>query len=269
MASTGELKKRRTALRDREAKVDKLVRDEKADERHLEKELDEERKERDELEKRRKQLREEIEDEIKRDKEGKGRHPDHWEEWAEERRDELADLIDASEGRINRLVERAIKSKHDLKKLEKRDKTLEQRIKAVNKRIARKKDPKNNLTKDFSTAEFDCNNGTPVPDGIVPHLKKLCEDHLQPLRDSGGSVNINSGYRTASYNAAIGGVSNSYHVYTVRMRAPAADHVQAGRSASSVQKWHDSHGNPDGMGYYGGFTHIDERGYRSRWYGGA
>ena len=110
---------------------------------------------------------------------------------------------------------------------------------------------------------------TPVPSYMKDSLKKLCELHLQPLRNSGGSVHINSGYRTTAYNSAIGGAYNSYHVYTVRKTAPAADHVQAGRSAPTVQKWHDSHNPPDGMGYYGGFTHIDDRGYRSRWYGGA
>jgi uncharacterized protein YcbK (DUF882 family) len=129
------------------------------------------------------------------------------------------------------------------------------------------KDSEGQLTRDFHVREFDCRDGTRVPEAAVPALRELCQRHLQPLRDSGGVVSINSGYRTASYNAAIGGATASYHIYDQRPHAPAADHIQSDRSASEVQAWHDSHNSPDGMGYYAGFTHIDDRGYASRWWG--
>jgi hypothetical protein len=170
---------------------------------------------------------------------------------------------------VLRLLEREARSENRLDDLVKRDRRLEKRIVVVNKRIARKLEASGQLTADFHIAEFDCNNGTPVPDGMEPHLRALCVQHLQPLRDSGGGVVINSGYRTAAYNAAIGGASQSYHVYTLRGKSPAADHVQAGRSAYAVQAWHESHNPFDGMGVYSGFTHGDDRGYRSRWTGAA
>jgi uncharacterized protein YcbK (DUF882 family) len=267
MADVSQLQARRDKLREREQKVDAAIKDEKADLKHLAKELDEERKQRDELMERRKELKEDLEKEIAADEQGEGDKPEEWEDWVETRRDELADMIDSCEARMNRLAERMVKSKQDLSALTAKDKQLEQRIALVTRRIERKADKSNDLTKDFSMAEFDCNNGTPVPEYMRPHLKDLCERHLQPLRDAGGTVNINSGYRTTAYNAAIGGASNSYHVYTYRKKAPAVDHTQSGRSAGEVANWHDAHDKFDGMGRYSSFCHGDDRGYYSRWTG--
>ena len=266
--SKSELIKRREALKDREAKVDKVVSAKETKLDHLERELKLEREERDELEKRRKELGEALAEEIKADQSGEGEKSEHWEEWVVDRRDELADMIDASEGRINRLVEKMIKTGKDLREAKTRDGRLEQQIQIVQKRIDRKNTPSNDLTKDFSMAEFDCNDGTPVPEYMRGSLKKLCTDHLQPLRDAGGSVHINSGYRTVSYNARIGGEPNSYHIYTYRKDHPAADHVQSGRAPSSVASFHESHQTvPIGLGRYSSFTHLDQRGYTSRWSG--
>ena len=268
MASTGELQKRRNELKNRESKVDKAIKKEAGDLKHLELEIKEERAERDHLEDKRKDLKKDLEAEIAADEKDKGKKPEKWEEWAESRRDELADMIDSCEARINRLVERMIESGKDLKQLKDRDAKLEKRIQLVSKRIERKKDSSNDLTKDFSMAEFDCNDGTPCPEYMRGPLKQLCEEHLQPLRDSGGSININSGYRTTAYNARIGGETNSYHVYTYRKTAPAADHVQAGRAPSAVAGWHDSHQKrPIGLGRYSSFTHLYQRPYESSWYG--
>ena len=266
-SSLDELKRKRSEAAQRNDKVERLLKGERKDLKHIQNELKEEREHRDELQDRRRDLREALEEEIRADKKEHGKHPDEWEDWVSQRREELADLIDSSVARIQRLLERGVRSEKERNELIKRDRHLEKDLRALERRIKRKRDPKNNLTKDFSVAEFDCNNGTPCPNGIVPHLKLLCEKHLQPLRNSGGVVGINSGYRTASYNAAIGGEPNSYHIYTVRMRAPAADHVQSGRSASAVASWHDSHDAFDGMGRYASFVHGDDRGYTSRWWG--
>lgn len=261
------LKRKRKDAQDRSQKVERLLAGERKDLRHIQSELKDEREHRDELKDRRDVLKRELNEEIADDERGKGEHAEHWEDWARDRREELADEIDASIARIQRLLERGAKSDKERDELVKRDRKLEGELRALKKRMERKRDPGGNLTKDFSVAEFDCNNGTPCPSGIVPHLKQLCVAHLQPLRDSGGTVGINSGYRTVQYNAAIGGEPNSYHVYTYRMKAPAVDHVQAGRSASEVANWHDSHNRFDGMGRYSSFCHGDDRGYPSRWYG--
>lgn len=198
------------------------------------------------------------------------KHPGWSKERRENRREVLADQVEELEAQEDRLVERI----KDLRQEEEHAKNLRRfylkRIDRLQKkRKQMQSDKPGQLTKDFHIAEFGCRDGTPVPAALIPHVKALCVQHLQPLRDSGGDVSITSGFRTASYNARIGGATASYHIYTLRGRAPAADHVQAGRSAPGVQSWHDAHNAPDGMGYYPGFTHIDDRGYRSRWYGAA
>lgn len=144
------------------------------------------------------------------------------------------------------------------------------RVQALRKkREARRKsrEGKGDLSEHFSIGEFACRDGTPVPAYMKPSLAALCRDHLEPARAKFGPIRITSGYRTRAYNARIGGASQSYHIYDLRRRAPAADHV-ATASPGQLQTFYDAKPNPpDGMGYYGSFTHIDDRGYRSRWYG--
>lgn len=57
-------------------------------------------------------------------------------------------------------------------------------------------------------------------------LRQLCTQLLQPLRDAlGAPIQINSGYRSARLNAAVGGVSTSRH-----LRGEAADCSIDGRA---------------------------------------
>jgi hypothetical protein len=115
----------------------------------------------------------------------------------------------------------------------------------------------------FVVAEFDCHDGTPVPPASIPALKAHVHAYLLPLRAAYGSIHINSGFRTLSYNASIGGASMSVHVYNASWQhspwAVAVDHVAAGASPPQVQAWHESHTHPDGMGRYSAFTHVDNR----------
>jgi len=39
------------------------------------------------------------------------------------------------------------------------------------------------LSKNFSMYEFDCHDGTPVPDEYKPNVLRLVNEVLQPLRD--------------------------------------------------------------------------------------
>ena len=261
------LRKRRDRAQEREARVDKLIRADELDLAKILKEIGEEREERDAFEKDRRQLRKALDAEIAADERGKGEKSEAWEDRKEAKRDELADLIEGSEARLDRLVERVARKRSDLDELGKRDRKLEHRIARLTRKIEAMQKPAGQLTKSFHVREFDCRDGTPVPPYMELHLKELCVRHLQPLRDSGGVVSINSGYRHARYNASIGGASQSYHVYELRKKSPAADHIQSGRSAGAVQQWHEAHNPFDGMGFYSGFTHGDDRGYRSRWYG--
>lgn len=269
MATEAVLRERRERARQREQHVEEMLQAKRMTLAELGSELDEERDEREELHKRRKDLREAIEKEIKADERGRGERPEKWEDWANARRDEIADLIDATEARIERLIVVHADTREQRRELAKRDRHLEHRIEIIERKLERKEQGGGQLTKDFHVAEFDCRNGVPVPTYMYRSLRDLCVAHLQPLRDSGGSVSINSGYRTAAYNASIGGATASYHIYDLRKTAPAADHIQAGRSATAVQAWHEANNPFDGMGHYVAFTHGDDRGYYSRWWGAA
>lgn len=48
-------------------------------------------------------------------------------------------------------------------------------------------------------------------ESVLAHLEYFAQNILQPIRDKFGRVVINSGYRNASLNSAVGGVGNSIH----------------------------------------------------------
>jgi hypothetical protein len=184
--------------------------------------------------------------------------------------DDVADRIEDQEDVKDDLLAALDDAKDRDREAEKILEDHRERVAALRKkREARKKAREGNgdLSPHFSMAEFNCRDGTPVPSYMRPHLEALCKQHLEPARAANGPIRITSGYRHARYNAAIGGASQSYHVYELRKTSPAADHTAQGASPGTLQRWYDTHTNPDGMGYYAGFTHIDERGYRSRWSG--
>lgn len=121
------------------------------------------------------------------------------------------------------------------------------------------------LTANFNLSEFDCHDGTPVPDELIPNVTKLA-GQLQILRDAlNEPIHINSGYRTPEYNKKIGGVRNSQHVM-----AKAADITVKSKSpkqlAAIIEKM-ISEGSLKfgGMGIYPGFVHVDIRKGKARW----
>jgi len=69
-----------------------------------------------------------------------------------------------------------------------------------------------NLTKNFRINEFLSDNDSgeiSIEDYININQMAL---KLQELRNVVGSINVNSGYRSESYNKKIGGSLNSYHL---------------------------------------------------------
>jgi hypothetical protein len=204
--------------------------------------------------------------------------------WDDERltdkREEIADEIDHCKARRERVVLRL----DQVAKTERRARRALDRLmhekeddrEAIERMRERRQHMEDNqegqLSKDFHVEEFNCHNGTRIVTFcpyIIPYLEKQCNEHLQPLRDSGGPVGITSALRPEAYNRSIGGAPLSYHVYENRKEDPAVDHTQVGRPASEVQQWHESHNPYDGMGFYSGFTHGDDRGYHSRWTGAS
>lgn len=70
------------------------------------------------------------------------------------------------------------------------------------------------LTKNFNWTEICSDDLNTVPNQYKQNLKKLANDILQPARDLlGKAINITSGYRSAEHNRAVGGASNSQHIY--------------------------------------------------------
>jgi hypothetical protein len=80
------------------------------------------------------------------------------------------------------------------------------------------------LSENFYLYEFDCRDGTPIPDALVPDLKTFVQKNIQPLRDFfGAPIRILSGYRHAEYNKRINGSKRSYHIYDLRPGKYAVD----------------------------------------------
>ena len=116
------------------------------------------------------------------------------------------------------------------------------------------------LTPDFVLGEF-LHGGDPMPPPwVIDNLYRLA-NRLQVVRDLFGKpVIINSGYRTASHNRAVGGAPDSMHI-----KGMAADIVISSVPAKEVQRvlknWNG------GLGSYAHFTHVDIRSSRARWSG--
>lgn len=117
----------------------------------------------------------------------------------------------------------------------------------------------------FSYREFDCKDGTKVPEGAYPALDHLCQNYLEPLRAKFGAVYVTSGYRHRAYNARIGGATMSFHIYDYPgrgMKAVASDVVCATGTPQEWAAFLESR-NPGGLCPYpagrGNFVHVDNR----------
>lgn len=119
------------------------------------------------------------------------------------------------------------------------------------------------LSANFKVKEFACKHcGTvKIDEKLVNYLQNIREHFGQP-------VTINSGYRCASHNKAVGGSSNSYHT-----KGMAADIAVKNVAPAEVAKYAESIGIL-GIGLYetdkdGYFVHIDTRTGKAFWYGQA
>ena len=76
------------------------------------------------------------------------------------------------------------------------------------------------LTEHFQLSEFEKSStakargiNNAIPSNLIPNIKNLCEQVLEPLRQHVGKpVVIGSGYRCPTLNKAVGGVTNSQHM---------------------------------------------------------
>lgn len=122
------------------------------------------------------------------------------------------------------------------------------------------------LTDNFWLKEFDCKDGTPVPQHLIPNVQKLANS-LQVLRNTiDEPIFINSAYRTEEHNRAIGGSMRSQHLL-----AKAADiRIGEGFTPNIIYQLieeliNDGLMAEGGLGLYDTFVHYDVRGYKARW----
>lgn len=108
----------------------------------------------------------------------------------------------------------------------------------------------------FAVKEFACKDGSRMVI-IHPALAK----YLQMARDHFGKpLIINSGFRTATHNAKVGGASNSQHLY-----GTAADVYIPGVSVLDLYNYFCSiAGETCGIGIYDNFVHFDVRPVKAR-----
>lgn len=134
-------------------------------------------------------------------------------------------------------------------------------------------DTRHRLSDHFVIEEFDCHDGTKCGSREYDGLESLCKVFLEPLRKEFGSVHINSGFRTPSYNASVGGATGSYHIYTQGDGNDQAADVTC--ASGSPSQWHsflkkirsEKRGGNGGLGLYSTFVHVDIRDYQSDWTG--
>lgn len=108
--------------------------------------------------------------------------------------------------------------------------------------------------KHFKLKEFACKHCGQVKLDINLLLK------LEELRVKTGPLIINSGYRCPTHNKNVGGAKNSQHI-----KGTAADVRATKMSPSNVYNHANRIFSNGGVGKYNTFTHVDVRGYRSRW----
>ena len=115
------------------------------------------------------------------------------------------------------------------------------------------------LSNNFKVNEFACKDGSDVI-FIAPGLV----DVLQKIRDHFGKpLNINSAYRTPSYNNKVGGATYSQHLY-----GTAADIRINGVAPKDVAAYAETLlSGTGGIGIYGNFVHVDVRKEKARWNG--
>ena len=124
---------------------------------------------------------------------------------------------------------------------------------------SKEKDGETKLSENFKVKEFASTDGSD-PIFIAPELVEV----LQKIRTHfKKSVTINSAFRTAARNAAVGGAKYSQHLY-----GTAADIVVSGITPKQVAEYAEKlMPNTGGIGIYSNFTHIDVRKTKSRWNG--
>ena len=137
-------------------------------------------------------------------------------------------------------------------------------IKLIEKYQLNKYDPEFKdiqITPHFKRTEFDCNDGTIVPDELMENLHQLCLK-LEELRTIVKKpIIIRSGYRTPEYNKKVKGALHSFHI-----RAMAADVIVPGYVPKQIFDLAKGIFNCRGLYKSNLITHLDIRDKPTTWY---
>lgn len=168
-------------------------------------------------------------------------------------RDRLLDRIDRVTARLANAEDRLTEAIGDLAE----DREALGRLRAKRRRINERRD---RPSPNFAFAEFDCNDGTPLPKQSEVAVKDWCQRIGEKVRARFGAVHINSAYRHAAYNARIGGASLSIHIYDYPGRDHKAVAVDFSCEKGTPAEWFAfTAGLADGRGRYATFHHADTR----------
>ena len=124
------------------------------------------------------------------------------------------------------------------------------------------------LTKNFTRQEFDCKDGTPVPQKYYANVQEVA-NNLQALRDHLGVpvVISGSGYRTPAHNKKVGGAPKSQHLTASGADISSRDYTPKELAAEIEKLIAAGKMKQGGIGVYKGFVHYDIRGTKARWNG--
>lgn len=113
------------------------------------------------------------------------------------------------------------------------------------------------VSKYFNREEFDCRDGTPVPDNLCCNVVTVA-NQLDVIREElGKPIFVLSGYRTPKYNKAVGGATQSQH-----LKANASDivtkfHTPKQIHAAIEKLIKEKKIKNGGLGLYKTFVHYD------------
>ena len=108
------------------------------------------------------------------------------------------------------------------------------------------------LTKNFRLSEFQTRD--PIPEKLMGNIKQVAEE-LQKVRDIlNRPIIITSGYRSPAHNRAVGGATNSQHLY-----AKAADCRMVGINTEVFRTYLARYTKFNGFGIAPNFVHVDTR----------
>lgn len=123
------------------------------------------------------------------------------------------------------------------------------------------------LTNNFSRQEFDCKDGTKVPQKYMANLQELA-NNLQVLRDyiNEPVMITGSGYRTVSHNKSLqNAAKNSQHLTASAADINARNYTPVMLRNAIEKLIKQGKMKQGGLKAYRGFVHYDIRGTKARW----